>query len=325
MKHKLFALSALANLFAGAAAIAATINHYDIATPDGLRHYIVVTPAGSDAVKRPAIILLHGHGSSAAWFVGQDSFAGLRTDEWMQLVDREHVLLVIPDGTKASDGKRAWNDCRADAETNSTADDVGFISALIDRAISKHAADPDRIYAFGQSNGGGMAYRLGIELAPKLAAIGVQSALMPAQSRCAAPSHPISVFVTHGTDDKIAPYSGGTVSHWALRGRGSGVSVDESVATWRKLAGLPDESSVTRFPHLNANDKTSATRYLWGTSASGLQIAFLRIEGGGHTWPSKSVSLPWLVRKLLGEMNHDVELTDELWSFFKDKRRSSKH
>lgn len=30
--------------------------------------------------------------------------------------------------------------------------------------------------------------------------------------------------------------------------------------------------------------------------------------------------MPWLVRKLLGEMNHDVELTTELWSFFKDKR-----
>ena len=39
MKCNLFAVFSIANLFAGAAATVPTINHYDIATPDGLRHY----------------------------------------------------------------------------------------------------------------------------------------------------------------------------------------------------------------------------------------------------------------------------------------------
>lgn len=294
-----------------------------MATSDGTRRYIVVTPDGSSTAKRPAIVLLHGHGSSAAWFAGQESFAGFRTNEWIEFAEREQVLLIIPDGAKGSDGKQAWNDCRSDAETNSTTDDVNFISTLIDTAISRHRADPDRVYAFGQSNGGGMAYRLGIELPQKLAAIGVQSALMPARSRCAPPSRAISIFVTHGTDDKIAPYAGGAVTHWALRGRGSGLSVKESLAMWRKLAELPDEPSTYRFPHLNEKDATTATRYIWGNLSTGLQVEFLEIQGGGHSWPSKSLSPPWLVRKLLGEMNHDVELTEELWSFFKDKRRGN--
>jgi polyhydroxybutyrate depolymerase len=30
--------------------------------------------------------------------------------------------------------------------------------------------------------------------------------------------------------------------------------------------------------------------------------------------------LPWILRKLVGNMNHDVDTAEEAWSFFKDKR-----
>src|SRR5881398_298912 len=65
--------------------------------------------------------------------------------------EREKVLLIAPEGTKGSDGKAAWNDCRTDAPTNATSDDVGFISALIDIATADLHADPERIYVFGSS------------------------------------------------------------------------------------------------------------------------------------------------------------------------------
>ena len=154
--------------------------------------------------------------------VGRDSLLGYRSDEWLRLAVREKVMLIVPDGVKASDGKRAWNDCRADAPTNAASDDVAFISALIDIAIGQFNADPQRVYVFGASNGGAMAYRLEIRYQPAAGGIGVQSALMPAQNRCGKPSQPVSVFITHGTKDKIAPYSGGEVGAFGLHGRGSG-------------------------------------------------------------------------------------------------------
>ena len=234
-----------------------------------------------------------------------------------------NVLLLVPDGTKASDGKRAWNDCRADAPTNATSDDVGFIAALIDNAIAQFNADPQRIYVFGSSNGGGMAYRLGIEIGPRLAAIAVQSALMPAQSRCGMPAHPLSVFVTHGTRDKVAPYGGGAVGAFGLHGRGSGISAEESVAIWRKLALMPDTPSTYNFPHRESSGTTSATRFIWGTDPAGIQVEFLRIDGGGHTAPSTTENLPWLLRRLLGEANHDVDMPSEVWDFFKPKRAAN--
>jgi len=299
---------------------ASTIVDYTLLRPEGRRHYIVAEPDRLARSNRPTIILLHGHGASAAFMVGIESFGTYKAQDWIRLAERERVMLIAADGIKGSDGKQAWNDCRADATTNATSDDVGFLAALIDTAVAELGADPERIYVFGGSNGGGMAYRLGIELAPRLAAIGVQSALMPIASRCKAPTHPISVFVSHGTADGIAPYNGGKVGHWLLHGRGSGVSADESVALWRRLAGLPETPASFRLPHLQSSDPTSATRYVWGNDPARVQVELMRIDGGGHVQPSKAEELPWILRKLVGNMNHDVDTAEEAWNFFKDKR-----
>lgn len=308
------------NLFAAGAAAATAVSDHELRRPEGVRHYLLARPEADGGARLPLVILLHGHGASAAWMLGRESFGGYTARDWVRLAQRETVLLIAPQGVNGSDGKAAWNDCRADATTNAETDDVAFISALIDRAVAEHRADPQRIYVFGTSNGGGMAYRLGIELGPRLAAIGVQSALMPARSKCHAPTHPLPLFITHGTADKIAPYAGGDVGHWALRGRGTGLSVDESAAIWRRLAQLPEAATSYRFPHAEMSKDTSATKYLWGSDPARLQIALLRIDGGGHTHSSTTEKLPWLLGKLLGEVNHDVNTSDAAWEFFRDKR-----
>jgi polyhydroxybutyrate depolymerase len=308
-----------------APAFAVTITDHTLARPDGPRHYIVLEPDGQPNAKRPVVILLHGHGATAAAMVGLKSVLGFKSPGWAKAAARENVLLVAPDGALGSDGKPAWNDCRRDAPTNSSADDVGLIAALIDTAVKQFDADPERVYVFGVSHGGAMAYRAGIELARSLAAIGVQSGLMAAQSACPAPSVPMSVFIEHGTADEIVPYAGGKVGSWMLRGRGTSVGTEQSVAVWRELARLPATAVAYRFPHLHPDDPTSATRYVWGTDPAGIQVEFLRIDGGGHVEAAKDGELSWPLRKLVGEMNHDVDTADEAWAFFKTKRRAAAH
>jgi polyhydroxybutyrate depolymerase len=312
--------SVFAGFLAGHAAHAAAITQHQLERPEGPRDYLVMRPDGLPATLRPVVILLHGHGASAAWMLGQASFGGYRSQDWPTLAASKNVMLIAPDGIKASDGKQAWNDCRADATTNATSDDVGFLSALIDQAITEFAADPARIYIFGTSNGGGMAFRAAIELGPKLAAIGVQSSLMAARSNCGPPTHPLSVFFTHGTADKIAPYNGGDVTAFRLTGRGSGLSVDASVAIWRSLAGLADTPLTYRYPHLQTSDATSATRLTWGSNPAQLQVQLLRIDGGGHTGTSRSENLSLLLRAFLGAMNHDEDTPTAAWRFFEHKR-----
>jgi polyhydroxybutyrate depolymerase len=315
-------LAAWIALCAATTAHAADYAAHTLARPDGERRYLVLDPGAADASgKRPVVILLHGHGESAAAVLGRESFGGYTPRDWARLAEREHLLLIAPEGVKGSDGKVAWNDCRGDAATNATTDDVGFIGALIDKAVASLGVDPRRVYVFGFSNGGGMAYRLGIELAPRLAAIGVQSALMPAHSRCAAPARPVSAFILHGTADPIAPYAGGEVGNWLTRGRGSGLGAEATVAAWRKVDGLPEAADVFRFPHLRADDPTTATRLVWGADPAGVQVEFVRIDGGGHVYASKDEDMPWLLKKILGPMNHDVDTAAEAWRFFRTKTR----
>ncbi|MES2162071.1 MAG: PHB depolymerase family esterase [Pseudomonadota bacterium] len=236
------------------------------------------------------------------------------------MADREGLLVIAPDGSKGSDDKQGWNDCRADAPTNPRTDDVGFIAALIDQAVAQHNADPSRVYLSGASNGGGMVYRAAIELGPRLAAVAVSSMLMPARSLCPVPKRAVPILVAHGTEDKIAPYAGGEVGHFLLTGRGSGLSAEESVKYWRELAQLPPTPAVTQVPHRDATDKTSLVRYVWGSDPKGAQVEFLKMENAGHVQPSIAHRMSWLMSSILGKQNGDIEYADETWAFFKDKR-----
>lgn len=318
VKFRNMAAFLLVGVAAQLPAAAQVIDTREFPMPGVGRHFTVMQPRDLGGELHPLLILLHGHGSSGLFMLGQTSFLGYQPQGWHRLAARENLLVIAPTGSNGSDGKSAWNDCRGDAATNATTDDVAFISALIDKAVKSYRADPRRVYIFGSSNGGGMAYRLGIELGPKVAAIAVQSALMPAKNACEAPKHPLPVFVTHGTQDRVAPFGGGEVAALGLHGRGTGISADQSVEVWRKVAGLPEQPAVYRFPQ--ASPDTSATRYVWGDDPRGVQVEFLRIDGGGHTWASKRDELPWLLRKLLGEMNRDVDTEEEVWNFFRDKR-----
>jgi polyhydroxybutyrate depolymerase len=319
MNLKIVVAFVAVTLLAQQANAAPPIESRTMARPEGMRNYLVMRPSSATSELRPLLILLHGHGGSAEFMLGQVPILGYSTLAWRQIAEREGILVIAPNGVDGADGNSAWNDCRADAASNSTADDVGFISALIDRAILEYHADPKRIYVFGHSNGGGMAYRLGIELAPRLAAIGVQSMLMPARSSCKPAAFPMPVFVSHGTQDQVIPYGSEAMGGAVLTGRGTGLSAEESVAVWRHLAALPETPGIYQFPHLNPTDPTSATRFVWGSDPNGLQVCFLRIEGGGHVHASKTEEFPLQLRKLVGEMNHDVDTAEEVWSFFKGK------
>jgi polyhydroxybutyrate depolymerase len=48
------------------------------------------------------------------------------------------------------------------------------------------------------------------------------------------------------------------------------------------------------------------------------------VDGGGHVEAAKDGELPWLLRKLVGEMNHDVDTAEEAWAFFKTKRNTGR-
>ena len=298
---------------------AAQITSVELARPGGARHYLMATPEHGAAGKQALVILFHGHGGSAKLVLGRTSFAA-PLSVWLGIAEREQVLIIAPDGIKGSDGDTGWNDCRADAETSAHSDDSGFVGAIIDQAIAEQHVDPARIYVMGVSNGAGMVLRLASDIGPRLAGFAAVSMSAAAQSLCPAPSTPLSALFIAGSDDKLAPYAGGKVGVFPLRGRGSVIGVDASVAQWRALDHLADAPVRREAAHRLAHDPTRALRSTWGMDPHRLQVQLLRIEHGGHLEPSIAKRYGWGLTLMLGAQNGDVEVAEEAWAFFKDKR-----
>ena len=313
-------LMAVAVLAAGAAH-AGDVTSYDLQRPEGARHVLLALPEGAHPGKHPLIILLHGHGGTASQLLGlQRSAAPLSV--WRDIADREGWVVAAPRGLDGSDNMPGWNDCRKDAASNPTADDVALIGAIIDREVAQDNVDPDRVFVMGMSNGAMMTFRAAQELGNRLAGFATVSGSMAAVSECAAPKTPLSALIISGTADPIVPYGGGDVRILGMP-RGSVIPVEQTVKNWRIFDGLAAQpTSVATLPHLDRSDPTSVTRTVWGKDPTGLQVEFLRIDGGGHVEPSPSQRIGFLYSAVVGRQNGDVETAEEAFAFFKDKRRA---
>jgi polyhydroxybutyrate depolymerase len=260
-------------------------------------------------------LLIVFHGGT----LSNESLRGGASAELFRVADDSGAVVLLPNGTDGSgatgsSGSFNWNDCRSDAgPASTTADDVGFVSALIDVAIRDHAIDPTRVYALGASNGGLMTYRLLFELSDRIAAGAAAIANLPANSECRAePAEPRSVLIMNGTADPIMPFDGGNV---ALN-RGAIVSSDATRDFWRDFLGTADEPQVLDYPDLDPDDGGTVRREVWAGGRADTEVRYYRVEGGGHNLPS--IAFPQGTAQ-----NNDVEAVTEMWSFLVQQRLGS--
>ena len=127
-----------------------------------------------DARPAPLILDLHGAGSTGP---RQRRYSGF---------DRVAAFYNAVVAYPSAPGKR-WNDGRWDAlgQTDLAArDDVGWLRDLAGELIAQGVADPDRIYAIGHSNGGGMVRRLTCDAPDLLAGAAIVSTTLLIDFNC---------------------------------------------------------------------------------------------------------------------------------------------
>ncbi|MBY0239600.1 MAG: alpha/beta fold hydrolase [Burkholderiaceae bacterium] len=291
----------------------APVTQFVLERPEGSRHCLFGIPTAPAAGKRPLVIILHGAGASAHQVLGM-AFPPSPLSLWLEIAEREHVIVAAPDA-----GQGGWQECFASAARVARKNDVAWIDAVIDHAIGALGADAQRVYLIGVSRGGWMAYRAAMEIPHRLAAFSAVLANMPPRDHAMQPRLALPALIVGATDDPLMPYGGG--KYWYTLGFSAPVnSMEDSARVWRELAGLPDPPAVTTFPRRHPWDRTRSTLTLWGEAPDGLQVGLIRIEGGGHAEPSGSRRYPGLIGKLVGAQSADFEIAETAWAFFRDKR-----
>ena len=154
------------------------------------REVLIHAPRSIDSSDRyPVLLALHGNGGRHRDFLR----------ELQPFINRGAFVGVYPQGYR-----RSWNL----GEEASTADDVTFVTAVIQELARYKQLDTDAMFAMGVSNGAGMAHKLAIETDHFLAIAAIVTQLtalnLPGDETPA-----VSVLQVSGDRDPIIPYDGG--------------------------------------------------------------------------------------------------------------------
>jgi polyhydroxybutyrate depolymerase len=268
------------------------------------RSWIAYVPAAK--TPNPALVLVM-HGSLGSG----EQMRVLSRYGFDLLAERYGFIAVYPDGYE-----QHWNDCRGGANYAANLeniDDVGFLRTLVRRLVDEQGVDPSRVFATGLSNGGQMAYRLGLEAPDLVAGIAAMAASLSIVTNldCQPAGEAVVTLVMNGTGDPVNPYAGGLVEVFGNASRGEVQSSLATASYWAQLAGYAGEGVQRQWPARDPEDPTAVESIEW-SAAGRLPVSLITIVGGGHTIPHPVLNLP----RILGPTSHQLDGPEVIWDFF---------
>lgn len=249
------------------------------------RSYVVIRPQSLSSAQ-PVMVLLHGNSGTPQ---GMANIARIS-----ELVAARQAVVVLPEAVDAR-----WSEDPADSRG---IDDVGFISALVQRLRATPNVNGQKLYLAGFSNGGAMVQRYACASPASFAAYGVVSAVLRpgiAAACAGSPARPIAYML--GTLDPVVAFDG--ISGFS--------SAATSVAHWVDAQGCTGESTEA-LPNTALDGTTTDLTHYTGC-AQGNELRFYKINGGGHAWPGGAFQG---LASSIGLTAQDYSATEAFWDYF---------
>jgi polyhydroxybutyrate depolymerase len=247
-----------------------------------------IPPAYDGSMRLPLVFVLHGAGGSGK---SMEQLTGFSAK-----ADAEKFIVVYPNGTG---NPQMWATGMS-PHPYSTADDVGFIRALLNKLEHDLKINHKRIYSCGFSMGAMMTYRLGAEMSDTFAAIGVASGTIGTKQpdgtvyEIQNPAQPLPLIAFHGRQDHTVGYDG----NGTYAGNPDYVlPVATSIAFWVSKDGCasPPHKVTKQMGNLVIDDYKQCQ----GTN----EVVLYTFQNGTHEWPQLS-------------NNDHFNATDAIWEFF---------
>ena len=265
------------------------------------RTYYVAVPENYAGDPTPLILALHGAGGSGL----EIAFSTL----WARLADLDDYIVAFPDGI---DKRWSYLDIPVTAD-DTNPDDVGFLTALIDKLSEDYAIDTDQIYIVGFSNGGLMAGRLRCALDDQLAAVAAIGATMTfgiAQECLEA--DPLPFMMILGTQDAAFPFQGEIrAESGTIRGSFSFAQTLSFMASLNGCIQEPEYNSIAA-----EQSRFNIVEEAYRNCANGTEVVAYGIVDMQHTWPH-----PAVVRLQSGAPGR---IEQAIWQFFSQHERQTR-
>ena len=191
---------------------------------------------------RPLLIFCHGYNQDANWM--QNSEFKNDNVSMEAVCDTAKFVVVFPNGID-----RAW-DTGGDR-------DINFIKAIIERMVTQHHIDRNRIYLGGFSMGGMLTYNAINKMSDVIAAF--VSCSGPAVVTPKASTRPVPILHIQGTADNFG-------------------GVQPALNPWIKHNGCPTTDKVVE----NYNGFSGARMHTWGPGNDGVEVKLLELKDKGH-------------------------------------------
>ena len=271
------------------------------------RSYLMYVPHGI-RTGAPLVVALHGSGMDGAELRYETGYG------FDRMADARGFALVYPDAFEGY-----WNGCNIVGDFSANKldiDDVGFLSALVDKLVAERGLDPARVFAVGVSRGGAMAARLALEAPAHFRAVADVSASVPVQQnfKCRPAGHGTSsVMIMNGTEDTIVPFNGGEVNLFGVFLRRGNVLSARAAAQY--FAGLNGIGGAPQTRVTDVADGVRVEQVTWRNGAN-VEVELVAIHGGGHGMPQPYRRQP----RLLGPTPSEPNGPAMIWDFFARQR-----